>query len=78
MGIILDGSDGQPFELLVQRPPTATSEGEIVVVILPVFAAAFPQAIADIQVRLELEHAQQLAAQLQPAVRMAEVRSGRR
>jgi hypothetical protein len=44
---------------------------------LPVFAAGFPNSIADIQVRLELEHAQQLIAQLQLAITMARVR-GRR
>jgi hypothetical protein len=68
MGIILDGSDGQPFELLVQKPPTARSEGEGVVVTVPAFAAGFPEATADIQVRLTPEHAAALAAQLNQAV----------
>jgi hypothetical protein len=77
MGIILDGSDGQPFELITQKLPTASAQGEIVMLTLPVFAAGFPNSIADIQVRLELEHAQQLIAQLQLAITMARVR-GRR
>jgi hypothetical protein len=72
MTIIFEGPP--PYELITQKLPTATSEGEIVVLTLPVFAAGFPQATADIQVRLELEHAEQLAAQLQPAVKMATVR----
>jgi hypothetical protein len=75
MTIIFEGSP--PYELITQKLPTATSEGEIVVLTLPVFAAAFPQATVELRVRLDLEHAQQLAAQLQPAVKMATVRKRR-
>jgi hypothetical protein len=75
MPIIFDGSDGQPFELITQRLPTATAEDKTVVLTLSVFAAGFPQATAELQVRLGLAHAEQLAAQMQPAVKMAQVRS---
>ena len=68
MSIILDGSDGEPFELLVQRSPTARSEGEFVIVTVPAFAVGFPQSTADIQVRLNSEHAAALAAALNQAV----------
>lgn len=71
MGIILDGSDGQPFELLVQKSPTAHSEGGFVIVTVPAFAATFPQATADIQVRMSSEHARSLATQLNEAVKQA-------
>lgn len=73
MSIIFEGPP--PYELVTQRLPTATSEGDIVVLTLAVFAAGFPQATVELQVRLELAHAEQLAAQIQPAVKMAQVRS---
>jgi hypothetical protein len=46
------------------------------VLILPVFVPGDPQATANIQLKLTLPHAEQLAAQLQPAVRLAQVRAG--
>lgn len=73
--IICEGEP--PFELVTQQLPTASSEGDIVVLTLAVFAAGFPANTADIQVRLTIEHAEQLAAQLQPAMKMANVRRGR-
>ena len=75
MPIIFDGSDGQPFELITQRLPIATAEDKTVVLTFSVFAAGFPQATAELQARLGLAHAEQLAAQIQPAVKMAQVRS---
>ena len=71
MGTITIEGD-RPFELVTQRLPTATSEGEIVVLTLPVFVGGFPRQVADIQVRLMLEHAEQLAAQIQLAIQQAQ------
>jgi hypothetical protein len=65
-----------PFELVTERLPTATSEGEAVILTLSVLVPGFPPQIADIRVRLMLEHAEQLAAQIPPAVRRAQARKG--
>lgn len=62
----------EPFELATRHLPTATAEDDTVLLNLPVFAAELPQQTAHIRVRLMLEHAQQLAAQLQPMVGIAE------
>jgi hypothetical protein len=59
------------FEIKLQRQPTAVAEDEIVVVTLPVFAAGFPQATAQVEMLLTIEDAEHLAAQLQPALVMA-------
>jgi len=76
MGTITFEGD-RPFKLVTQRLPTATSVGETVILTLPVFVGGFPQQqITDIQVRLMLEHAEQLAAQVQSAVREVQVRKG--
>ena len=73
MPIIFEGLS--PFELITQKPPTASCEDETVVLTLPVFVPGDGrQATVDIRVSLALEHAEQLAAQLQPAIRMATVR----
>jgi hypothetical protein len=50
------------------------SEGEAVVLTLSVLMPGFPPQIVDIQVRLMLEHAEQLATQIQPAIREAQGR----
>jgi hypothetical protein len=71
MGTITIEGD-KPFELVTRRLPTARSEGEIVVLTLPVFVGGFPRQVADIQVRLMLEHAEQLAAQIKLAVLQAQ------
>jgi hypothetical protein len=71
MGTITFEGDG-PFELVTQRLPMARSEGETVVLTLPVFVGDFPQQVADIQVRLMVEHAEQLVAQIQPALQQAQ------
>jgi hypothetical protein len=70
MGTITFEGD-RPFELVTQRLPTAMSEGETVVLTLPVFVGGFPRQVADIQVRLMVEHAEQLAAQIQPTIQQA-------
>ncbi len=69
--IILEGE--RPFELVTQKLPTTTAERQTVVMILPVFAAGFPQATADIQVKMTIEHAEQVAAQIQAALVTAKV-----
>jgi hypothetical protein len=71
MGIVLDGSDGQPFELLAQKLPTARSEGEFVIVTVPAFAAGFPASTVDIQVRMNATHAGTLASQINIAATRA-------
>jgi len=65
----------QPFELVPQTAPTARSEGEIVFVTLCIPDPRIPQSVALVQLPLSLQHAEQLAAQLQPAIRMAQVSS---
>jgi hypothetical protein len=72
--LIFDGEP--PFEVVNQRLPTATSEGETVILTLSVRLPGFPVQTAEMQVRLMLEHAEQLAAQIQPAVQRAQVRKG--
>lgn len=62
---------GPPFELITQQLPTAFASGEIVELTLPVFAAGFPQATQELQVRMTIEHAEQLWAQRQPALMLA-------
>jgi hypothetical protein len=64
MVIIFDGSDGRPFDLLAQKCPTAHSEGELVILTIPAFAAGFPESTADIQVRMNPRHAATLGSQL--------------
>jgi hypothetical protein len=72
MPIIFEGSP--PYELITQNPPTTTAVGEIVLVTLPVFAAGFPEATQDIELRMTIEHAEQVAAQLHPALMLARAR----
>jgi len=69
MPIIFEGPP--PYELITQKLPTTSAAGEIVVMTLPVFAAGFPQATQELQVRITIEHAEQVAAQLQPALMLA-------
>lgn len=66
---------GDTFEITLQSPPTATSEGKIVVVTLPVFAAGFPKSTAQIEVILSIDDAEQLESQLHPALVMARIRA---
>jgi hypothetical protein len=72
--VIFEGP--QPFELATRSPPIATCESKNVVLILPVAVPGAPQATANIQLKLTLRHAEQLAAQLGPALRLAQVRAG--
>jgi hypothetical protein len=67
--ILLQGRS--PYELISQRQPKAHHEGDVVVVTVPAFAAGFPEATADIQVRLKLEHAAPLVEHLQTAIAAA-------
>jgi hypothetical protein len=68
--------EGQPpFALITQRLPTATSVNKTVVLTLPVFLPDAPANTVEIQVTLAVEHAEQLAAQIQPALKMAQVRN---
>ncbi|HTB04240.1 MAG TPA: hypothetical protein VK804_27550 [Bradyrhizobium sp.] len=69
--IVFEGE--RPFELVTQQLPTTTAEGQTVVVTLPVFVAGFPQQTLDIQVRMSIEHAEQVAAQIQPILVTARV-----
>ena len=66
MGIILEGSP--PYELVTQKEPNTTAQGETVVMTLPVFAAGFPGNTQDIQLRLTIEHAEYMASQIQAAL----------
>jgi hypothetical protein len=62
------------FDLTLQRPPTATAEGETLVLNLPVFAAGFPESTAQVEILLAIDEAEQLAAQLHAALKMARAR----
>lgn len=62
------------FEMRLQTPPTATTEDGIVIVTLPVFAAGFPQATAEMEMLLTIPQAEHLWSQLQPALAMAQER----
>ena len=60
----------KPFDLATQQLPTASAKGGTVVLTLPVFVADVPRQTVDIQVTVPLEHAEQLWAQLDPAIRL--------
>jgi hypothetical protein len=62
----------KPYDLTTQQLPTTTAKGGIVMVTLPVFVADVPRQTVDIRVELQLEHAKQLWAQLDPAIRLVE------
>ena len=61
-----------PFELEIQNMPTASAQDENVVLTLPVFAADPHRQAAEIRVILSLSQAQQIAAQLDPAMRLVQ------
>jgi hypothetical protein len=63
------------FEIKLQKPPRASAEAKTVMVTLHVCAAGFPAATAQMQMPLSIEFAEQLLAQLQPALTMARVSS---
>jgi hypothetical protein len=64
--------DGEPpFELITQTEPIAVADEGFVIVNLAVFAAGYPNATADVQVKLTMEHAAALALQLAPALVVA-------
>ena len=65
----------QPYELVSQKEPTAVGKDGSVLVTLTVFSGATDDRpkIAELRVHLALDHAEHLAAQLQPAVMMAKV-----
>ncbi len=72
--IIFDGEP--PYELVVQRLPGANVDGEAVILTFPIALPGFPAQVADIRMRLMVEHAEQLLAQLQNIVQEAQVRKG--
>jgi hypothetical protein len=72
--VIFDGEP--PFELVIQRLPVANVDGEAVILTFPIVLPGFPAQTADIRVRLMVEHAEQLLAQLQNIVQEAQVRKG--
>jgi hypothetical protein len=65
-----------PFEMKTQRLPTATADGETVILTLSVLLPGFPVQTVDVRVWLMLEHAEQLAAQIGPAVKQAQTKKG--
>lgn len=71
MGQITFDPDDYPFELVLQSMPTATPESEIVVVTLPVYVLGFPQQTARVRMPLSIPQAEQLYAQLDPALKQA-------
>lgn len=73
--IVFEGEP--PFELVAQRDPIAIADEGFVIVNLNVFAAGYPRAAADVQVRMTMEHAAALALQLAPALVVAKEQSER-
>jgi hypothetical protein len=70
--------DGEPpFELITQTEPIAIADEGFVIVNLAVFAAGYPKATADVQVKLTMEHAAALALQLAPALAVAREQANR-
>ena len=61
----------KPFELITQKEPIVTAQDDTVVLTVSVFAAGTPQATQQLLVKMNLEHAQQAWAQLEPALRLA-------
>ncbi len=64
-----------PFEVVLQKPPTARVEGADVSVVLPVPLLGALDNKVDVRVILRKEHAEELAAQLTSALKMARVNS---
>ena len=75
MGTIHFSQDEQPFELLLQREPTASAEGRTVVVTLPVFVPGLPQETAQVKMPLSIQQAEFLHAQLQAGLQVARARA---
>ncbi len=75
MGTISFNQDDYPFELMLQMPPTATAEGENVVVTLPVYVPGFPQQTARVRMPLSIPHGRQLLDQLRDAFALADQNS---
>ena len=64
-----------PFELAIRRLPTASASGESVLLTLPIFVPGFPQDTVEVRMPLSILQAEQLVAQLQPALAAARARS---
>ncbi len=62
-----------PFELILQRPPTAHSEGESVVALLPVFYPGSPSSELETRLALSIHQAEHLEAVLHAALVQARV-----
>jgi hypothetical protein len=71
--IVFEGS--LPFELISQRAPKAVAEDGSVTLTLPVLVPDAPAKSVEIQIILTLQHAAELAAQLQPALQLAKAQS---
>jgi hypothetical protein len=56
-----------PFELVRQKEPIAIADEGFVIRNFAVFAAGYPRATADVQVRITMEQAAASALQLAPA-----------
>jgi hypothetical protein len=66
-----------PFELVNQKEPVAIADEGFVILNFAVFAAGYPRATADVQVRITMEQAAALALQLAPALAVAKGQSER-
>jgi hypothetical protein len=70
--------DGEPpFELVTQADPIAVADEGLVIVNLTVFAAVYPKARADLQVKMTMAHGAALALQLAPALAVAKEQAER-
>jgi len=66
-----------PFELVTERDPIAIADEGFVIVNLAVFAGGYPNATADVQIKMTMEHAAALALQLAPALAVAKEQAER-
>jgi hypothetical protein len=65
-------------DLIAIQAPEASAQGESVILTAPVAFADSPEQRGQIRLTLTYEQAERLAAQIQPAARIARVRSEQR
>ena len=63
-----------PFELLPRGPITASPQDDTIILTLPIFRLGDPDHSVNVRIPLSIKHAERLAAQIQPALTMAQVR----
>jgi hypothetical protein len=64
----------EPLEIMLQGQPETRLVEDFLEVALPVFVAGLPRQLARMQMRLSIEQAEYMAAQLQAALPTAQAR----